>query len=257
MYRNDNQKLIYLIKYKYLIVRSLFLILILLFNSLVFAQIDADSLMGLPRASTTERNAVTGVEIGSLVYDTTLNRVFQYTNTGWLELLTTQNIYVGSFLITSANNATDVEVTGLPFQPTSITFKAHANIESANINTDNGTQPNDPGIRNSFATMDGFARDNNGASTTQQVISVGSHGNSINDISRYASPNHCIGIRYGDQNGNPLGRILGSLVSFDPTGFTIDVTYQNGNQNYNNNRGNVRPTDINNEGLLVLFTAYR
>ncbi len=215
-----------------------------------FAQIDANSLMGLPSATTADRNAITGVQEGSLIYDTDTNRVYEFTDTGWQEILTTGNVYVGAFQISAAGA---VNVTGVPFQPTSVTFVAHANVESFDLNSDGGTN-NDQGIRNSFGTMNGFARQD-GATITQQVIYVGGSGNSINDISRFASSTNAIGLRYGNQNGNLLGLITGSITSFNTNGFSVNVTYTLGT--VTDAPDNVFPADINNEGVIVLFTAYR
>ncbi len=217
----------------------------------MFSQIDANSLLGLPMATTAERTAITGAAEGALVYDTDTNRVYEFTNTGWEEILTTGNVYAGAFQISAAGI---VNVTGLPFRPTSITFVAHANVEGFNLDSDNGTSNNDQGIRNSYGTMNGFARDDSGT-IVQQVIYVGGHGNSINDISRYASNTNAIGLRYGNQNGQSLGRITGSLTTFNADGFTLNVTYTNGT--VTNAGQNVFPADINNEGIIVLYTAYR
>ncbi|MEM1259556.1 MAG: hypothetical protein AAGH81_13560 [Bacteroidota bacterium] len=142
-------------------------------------------------------------------------------------------VYSGFFLVSAAGNIT---VNGLPFQPRNITFIAHANVESIDLNSDNGIRNNERGIANSFASANGFARDDSG-SIVQQTIALGGHGNSINDISRYASSTHCIGIRYGNQNGDFLGTTSAVVTSFDPDGFTINV-------------------DSFADGLVVLFTAY-
>ncbi|WP_159090822.1 hypothetical protein [Aquimarina aquimarini] len=234
-------------------IRSFILVFAFCSSIKAFAQIDANSLMVIPSATTTERNGITSVIEGSLVYDTDVERLYKYTSTGWQEISGSNNTdtYVGAFQISAAGA---VNVNGLPFQPTSITFVAHANVENFNINSDNGTNNNDRGIRNSFGTMNGFARQD-GGSITQQVIYVGGHGNSINDISRYASNSNSIGLRYGDQNGLSLGIISGAVTSFNTDGFTVNVTYTNGT--ITNNGQNVRPTDINNEGIIVLYTAYK
>lgn len=143
-------------------------------------------------------------------------------------------VYTGSFIITGTGNQI---ITGLPFEPSSITFVAHANVETLNLDSDNGVGDNNTGLSNSFGTMNGFARNDSGT-TTQQVIYVGGSGNSINDISRYASSSNCIGIRYGNQNGVALGRTLASLASFDLNGFTINVSTKADN-------------------VVVLYTAYK
>ncbi|SDX51707.1 hypothetical protein SAMN05444411_106121 [Lutibacter oricola] len=143
-------------------------------------------------------------------------------------------VYVGQFIISATGNKI---ITGLPFKPSSITFVAHANVETLDMDTDNAAGDNNKGLANSFGTMNGFARDDDGT-ITQQVIYIGGSGNSINDISRYASSSRCIGLRYSDQNGNALGRTLGSLTSFNTNGFTINVTNKSDN-------------------IVVLYTAYK
>ena len=80
------------------------LFLFLFFNTT--AQIDADALMGVPTATTAERVAITGVSLGSIVYDTDVNRIFQYTNTGWQEFLVTGNVFIGAFQISAAGTVT-------------------------------------------------------------------------------------------------------------------------------------------------------
>ncbi|MFQ3239294.1 MAG: peptidoglycan hydrolase CwlO-like protein [Olleya marilimosa] len=137
--------------------------------------------------------------------------------------------YIGHFIISATGNQT---ITGLPFQPSQISFQAYPNVESENINADNGLGNNNNGFNNSFGSMTGYVR-----GTTQQVIYVGGSGSSINDISRYASSSHCIGIRYSNNNGDNLGLTSASFVSFNPTGFTINV-------------------DNRTENILVIFTAY-
>jgi len=143
-------------------------------------------------------------------------------------------VYVGALRITGTGNLT---ISGIPFRPSSITFAAHANVEDFNLNSDNGIRNNERGIANSYGSMNGFARDE-GGSIAHQVIYVGGHGNSINDISRFASSNHCIGLRYGNQNGDNLGITSARVTSFNADGFTIN-------------------TDRFADGIVVLFTAYR
>jgi len=228
-----------------------FFFLLSIFSSNAYGQINANSLVGLPAATTAERIAIPGVQEGSLIYDTDVNRVFEYTSSGWQEILTTGNVYVGAFQISAAGV---VNVTGVPFQPTSVSFVAHANVEDFNLNSDNGTINNDQGIRNSFGTMNGFARQD-GLAISQQVIYVGGSGTSINNISRFASNTNAIGLRYGSQNANSLGIITGNVTAFTVNGFTITVTYTLGT--LTNAGQNIDPTDINDEGIIVLYTAYR
>ncbi len=223
--------------------RYLLLTIFIFSSGLAFSQIEANQLMGLPSVTTTERNSITGIIAeGNLVYDSDINRVFEYTDTGWQEILTAgSTATVGVFTITGPGNIT---VNGLPFRPSSVSFVAHPNIENLNVNADNSVGNNNNTSNNSFGTMNGFARSDAGT-IVQQVIYLGSSGNSINDISRFASNTNSIGIRYGNQNGDNLGVVTGSVTSFTANGFTINATFTNGSQN------------IQSEDLVVLFTAYR
>lgn len=218
---------------------------------------DPAYLVNVQKASQLEIDAYdpADLEIGMLVYNTDENRIFEYTNNGFLELLTEKNIYTGWFIISGEGVVT---VSDIPFTPSQVTFSAAANVESRDIDSDNGVGNNDRGIDNSFGSMKGFARDDDGT-ITQQVMYSGGHGNSINDNSRYASSSNCIGIRYGDQNGSSLGKIEGAFTSFTEDGFTITVNYTNGTitANSTNPLVDVQPDDVNNEALLVLYTAYK
>ncbi len=210
---------------------------LLLFCSLckLQAQIDEFSVFGLPSGTAAEIRAVTGAAEGALAYASDENRIYLFDGSSWNVLVrqSDPNVYSGFFVISATGTVT---VTGIPFQPRNITFIAHANVETTTLDADNAVRNNERGIANSFATANGFARDDSGV-ISQQTIAVGGHGNSINDISRYASPAHCIGIRYGNQNGDSLGTTSATLTSFTSDGFTVNV-------------------DSFADGLVVLFTAY-
>lgn len=248
-----------------------------LFYSGVYSQVDPGLLLGLINATTAEMNAVTTAARGSVLYNTTENRLYVYDGTAWIpsdpgstddqtlqEVLASGNnagnlpitnlanptgasdaanktyvdnlprVYMGVFRITGTGNQT---ISGLPFEPSSVSFMAHANVDDFNLNADNGIRNNERGLENSFGSMNGFAR-NDGGSIAHQVIYVGGHGNSINDISRYASDSHCIGIRYGDQNGSSLGLTTARVTQFNADGFRVN-------------------TDNYSDALLVMYTAYR
>lgn len=216
---------------------SLFLIasLLCLISGNTYAQLDANSVMGLPIATLAEISAITTAQQGAIAYATDTNKIYKFDGSSWEEVANTNspNVYMGAFIISATGPQT---INGIPFQPSQISFVAHANVESLNLNSDNAVGNNNTGIANSFGTGNGFARDNAG-SITQQTIYVGGSGNSINDISRYASSAHCIGIRYGNQNGNSLGLTTAVLSSFNVDGFTINV-------------------DNLSDNLVVLYQAY-
>ena len=58
---------------------------ILLLYLPVNAQIEAGLLLGLTQATTTEMNAISGPITGSILYNTTESRIFQYNGTAWVQ----------------------------------------------------------------------------------------------------------------------------------------------------------------------------
>ncbi len=238
--------------------KQLVIILALMLPNLVYSQVpNAQSLVALHSVTSAERNAITGATDGMMLYDTDEKTLYTYSSTdGWQKLQVGPSTYVGSFVISASGTQT---ITGLPFKPSQITFTAHANVESMDLDSDNGSANNATNISNAFGTMTGFARDESG-SFVQQAIYIGASGNSLNDISRYASSSHCIGVRYSNQNGDDLGKILSSINDFNADGFTIDNTYVNGTVTVVNNgnpANNISPTAVLNESLVVLYTAYQ
>lgn len=245
-------------KYKYTTILLLVLVATTATNAQVVRVIDnKGTLENIRNNQVTTSNVAPASPLeGDVWNDTSGTTQVTKTYDGIDWITNSSNVYNGFFIVTAAGVTT---VSSIPFQPTQVTFQAHANVESLDVNSDNGVGNNSRGISNSFGTMTGFARLNTDNSITQQVIYVGGHGNSINDISRFASSSNCLGLRYGDQNGNNLGVITGALTSFTPDGFTINVTYTNGIivNNSTNPVVRVQPDDVLNENVVVLFTAYR
>ncbi len=202
------------------------------------AQIDGGLLLGLVQATTAEMGTITNPVEGSLIYNSEEEKMYLNTASGFEAVPSADDVssgfYVGTFQISGTGN---VVVSGLPFQPSSITFTAYANIAGPNVNADNGTSENDNTFVNVHGSMKGFARDN-GGTTTQQVIFNGASGASVNDISRYASSTHSIGIRYANNDGDNLGLTTASIASFNSNGFTVN-------------------TDNFTGGILVIYEAYR
>jgi len=145
---------------------------------------------------------------------------FYWNGMQWTQLAdNSSKVYAGKAIINAAGNLT---ITGLPFQPSSVSFTAYANVDAYALNSDNGVGNNNNGIPNAFGYMKGYARVSGGI-IDQQVIYGGGSGNSINDISRYASASHCIGLRYSNNNGNSLGITSAVLTGFTANGFTLNV----------------------------------
>lgn len=153
----------------------------------------------------------------------------------WVKLIdNTPATHMGKAIINSTGTVT---VTGVPFRPARISFTAFANVDAYDLSADNGVANNNNTKENTFGGMQGYAF-NNGGSISQQVIFNGGSGSSINDISRYASSSHCIGLRYANNNGDNLGLTNASLTSFNSNGFTLNVA---------------NATDP----VVVLYAAYR
>jgi len=201
------------------------------------AQVAPNTLLKLPEATTATINLSTAEDPGNLVYSSDENKIYAHTGTVFNEIPAGPQYYVGSFQITAAGSQS---ITGLPFQPSTITFVAFANIESANIDDDNDQIPNGNNVNtiaDNFGSMKGYARQDI-ATIAEQVIYTGGNGASINDISRYASDSHCIGVRYANSNGDNIGLTTAVFTSFDAAGFTIN-------------------TDAFADGLLVIYEAYK
>lgn len=214
----------------------------------------------LPRMTTLEISAIPSPANGLLIYNIDTNN-FSY-NTGsslvpaWSSInknvivstdsdnqITTgtdggaylnNGIHMGKFTISCTGT---VNVSGLPFEPSQIKFTAYANVETYTLNSDNGIGNNSNTISNAFGSMSGYATNYNSA-LSQQVVYVGASGRSINDISRYASNTHCVGIRYSNDNGDNLGITSATVSSFDSNGFTLNV-------------------DSHADNVVILFEAYR
>ena len=136
--------------------------------------LTAEELVGIHNVTDAEMIAIVDPIEGTLAYNTTSKSMYFFDGADWVPMeANTPNVYVGHLLIDSLGPH---KIEDIPFKPTKITFAAHANIETLTIDTDNGLENNHGGL-----------------------------ANSINNISRYASPDRCIGIRYGSQNGDKLG----------------------------------------------------
>ncbi len=197
------------------------------------AQLESGLLLGLTNATTADINATTDAAKGSLVFNTDTNQVYVFDGISWNQM-GQKTTYTGTFRISGSGT---LSVSGIPFQPTSVSFVAYANVEDFNLDSDNGTRNNETGLPNAYGSMKGFARDDNG-SITEQVIFNGGSGNSINDISRYASDSHSIGVRYANQNGDKLGLTTATVTAFTATGFTLN-------------------TDNYADGVVVIYEAHR
>ncbi|MCW5518924.1 hypothetical protein J1N09_03680 [Aureitalea sp. L0-47] len=202
----------------------------------------------LPRvalASTTDNTTIVNPKGGAiaestLVYNTgtgglTSTGFFYWDGSEWIQLAdNSPKVHVGKAIITGSGT---LVVNGLPFKPSSVSITAYANVDAYTLDADNGVANNNAGIPNVFGFMKGYASDNSG-SIDQQVIFGGGSGNSINDISRYASPSHCVGLRYVDKNGTSLGVTSAALTSFNSDGFTLNV-------------------DSYADGVVIIYEAYK
>ncbi len=197
-------------------------------------------------SSNTDATTVTipgssGIAVSTMVYNDGAGGLspagfYYWSGTNWLQLINPpeKQVYVGKFIISSTGSQS---ITGLPFKPKRIEFVAYANVDSYNLNADNGSYNNNNTKEGYFGFMAGYA-DQSGGAVVQQIIQGGGSSNSINDVSRYASHSHCIGIRYANKIADKLGLTTASLTSFNSDGFTFNV------DNYT-------------DAIVVLYTAYR
>jgi len=215
----------------------------------------------MPRLTNVEKNAIVTPANGLVIFNTDNNQLEYNRGTSgsptWAPIANTINIvssnpgniittgtdggaylnktfHVGKFIINASGNKI---ITGIPFTPSMVKFTAYANIENYTIDANNQVGNNNNGIANSFGGMTGYAI-KNGSNINQQCIYNGGSGASINNISRYASANHAIGIRYGDKNGASLGKTTAILTSFNTNSFTLNV-------------------DNKSDNLVVIYEAYK
>jgi len=167
----------------------------LLFTSLIKAQTPlADELVQIHSVTDTEMNNIANPTAGSYAFNTSVNTMFFFNGTNWVELAARDAyVYVGHFIISSTGPKS---IDKLPFKPTSVTFTAHANIETVDpsIDSNNGTSNNDNTIASSFGSMNGYARAETNNAISQSIIYVGK-----------------------------LGVTSASLTAFTNDGFTINV----------------------------------
>jgi hypothetical protein len=197
---------------------------------------------------------------------TTLNNSKIWDGTQWVKIETGPSVYTGSFRISApggnSNTSFQKVIGNLPFLPSQINFVAYTNIED--FPTDNDKQGNTNSIQNTAGTMNGFVRNDDNLGIIQQVIFIGTHGRSTNNISRYASNSNCLGLRYTNKNGENLGVINAVLTSFDTNlssfGFSLNINYIKGTSPNSGFIGGLlfgsnSNDEIFNENLIVFFTV--
>ncbi len=111
--------------------RNVFFLLLFSFGTVTaIAQIDANQLLGLINATSTEMNAISNPITGSLIFNTTENRVYQFDGTSWTTFANDSSLPIvlvktAGYTLTAAddgtiitfNSATDITLTvgsGLP-----------------------------------------------------------------------------------------------------------------------------------------------
>ncbi|WP_370227590.1 hypothetical protein [Mesoflavibacter sp.] len=252
------------------------LVLVLLTSVLSFSQVgintsnpDNSSILDIessdkgvlfPRMTSVERDAIANPANGLIIFNTDENKLQFNIGISTAPIWTSVNnnpsvstdagnqltsgsdngVYLGrtthfgKFRITGTGNVT---ISGLPFEPSQVKFTAYPNVETYDLNNDNQVGNNTGTLANTFGSMTGIATNYSGV-ISEQLIFVGGSGSSINNISRFASSSHCIGVRYTNNNGNNLGITSASIVSFNADGFTINV-------------------DRHADNLVVIFEAYK
>lgn len=208
---------------------------------------EAGELFGLRSVSTTDMVAVANPFEGTVIYNTTEKAIFYYDGSRWINTKRTSSsgtILIEENQVNNLGNANQtvtaqiVQIMGLGFKPSRVEFVAYANIDAIGLNGDSSAAGNnDNSKENSFGYMTGYAQMTT-SGVVQQVISGGGNGNSINDISRFASNSLCVGIRYGNQNGDQVGLTTATFTSFDNDGFTITSSRRD-------------------DALLIIYTAYQ
>lgn len=97
---------------------TFYIVFFLLLTVTVSAQIDANSVMGMPTATTAEMTAIAGPNIGSVLFNTDDEAIYRYTTSGWVissddqyddEVLLRTALDVNEGGVGSPTNETNVE----------------------------------------------------------------------------------------------------------------------------------------------------
>ncbi|MFT6799813.1 MAG: putative membrane protein [Nonlabens sp.] len=232
---------------------------------------STDSGVLLPRIdvlSTTDATSVINpnggaLAEGTMVWNTAVTGIqpagyYFWQGGTWNQVLSSnqKTVHFGKMIIDASGT---MIVTGVGFQPTSIEFTAINRVQDYNDGAYRSGDNNSNDVRMASGEMTGYAT-NYGGISSQQVISFGTNGSSINNIGTYSSQNHCIAAYFvnsnadpihnnGDNNGsdNQEGLIRASLTAFDTDGFTLNVDRFLAGANSNSRTNQI----------VVMFKAYR
>ncbi|AGC76854.1 hypothetical protein LX97_01510 [Nonlabens dokdonensis] len=233
---------------------------------------STDSGLLLPRVdlqSDTDNTTVknpngTALVNGTMVWNTAATGIkpagFYYWMDGeWTQVIssTQKTVHFGKMIIDASGSKI---ITGIGFKPSSIEFIAVNRVQNYNDGAYRSSSNNSNDVRMASGQMTGFATNYNGVKS-QQVISYGTSGSSINNIGTYSSSNHCIAAYFVNNNGEAIhdngqsnngsdaqdGLIRASLTTFDNDGFTINV---------DKFLAGATSNDRTNQ-IVVIFKAYR
>lgn len=129
--------------------------------------------------------------------------------------------FISGFLTIPAATLGLINVASIGFEPQMVTFALNNSVNVQNSSIQSPT--NNFGQAGCFGWGSGFAFQD-GASIVQQSQFVSASSASINAFRRCSSTTAAIRIESSDQNGNQIGLLLAPVISFDPSGFTINVT---------------------------------
>ncbi|SEB54608.1 hypothetical protein SAMN04489761_1320 [Tenacibaculum sp. MAR_2009_124] len=85
--------------------------LLLVSSNVIFSQIDANSLFGLPKASTTEMNSISLPNEGSILYNTTIKGLYFRDDSSWQMLAPVKNITSVDPFLTITNTESVFQIT--------------------------------------------------------------------------------------------------------------------------------------------------
>lgn len=105
-----------------------FLFILIITSFSIFAQIDANSLLGVPTATTVEMNAITTPlpNIGSLLFNTDEQALYEYTATGWqkIGIQTASEVNIDSPVDVDGDSTTEITVEDVIQTISAITSKS-------------------------------------------------------------------------------------------------------------------------------------
>ncbi|CAM1363083.1 hypothetical protein [Tenacibaculum xiamenense] len=222
---------------------KILIVLFLTFSYKAISQLDANSLMGLPRGTTAEINAISSPNEGSIVYNTEDKRIYKHNGTTWVPLnIGSETKLVADSNISITGSGTDDDPYVIRAIPATLTENSDGTYTFSNgVDTDvtitPGSVGNTPIVSGSNAT--GGCADQFETNQTRDVVITGDYfdgsatvtipGQTVNSVTVNSANQITANVTAGSTTGDFDVSVTTSVGTGTlPNGFSIKtalVTY--------------------------------